>query len=177
MLGDQFANHINKNIVKALNAGAESVADNINKRVDEIVDNGQKYNQGKYKNSYSRSHAKTRKRRKYQTAYVDLQMDRQTVKQRLVQKIGDGTYRISFRPIQIRDGLMSDTLFYYHNWGEGLNPRRQLFPDTKGGKSGGVQTQINANRIDGSNEYDPADVIPKKIRNDAIKAVRTELRK
>lgn len=176
-IGDQFMQKISKRLPTAMDNAVEMMANNVNERIDRIVQNGPKYNNGKYKNKYGKDHGSVRKRRKFQTAFVDLQMDRQSIKQRQVTKVSTGVRRISFQPVQIRDGLMSDTLFYYHHWGEGMNPRRQLLPDTLGGKGGGVVAKITSGAVDGKNKLDPTDKVPKYMLKESKKAIKDAIMK
>jgi len=157
---------------KAVDKGASITAKKINAQVDVIVNNGPKYNDGKYQTEYSQSHAKVRKRRGYQTGYTDLQMDRKSVMQRSTIKYGEGVYQLTFMPMVIRDGLTADQLFYFHNWGEGNNPRRQLFPDTKGGKAGGQTVAIDSSGIEPSNQLNPSDRIPKEFVEEAKREIK-----
>ena len=157
---------------RAMDKGASLTAKKINAQVDSIVNNGQKYNDAKYKNDYSTSHGNLRKRNNFQTGYVDLQMDRKSVTQRSTVKMGEGAYLISFMPMLIRKGLTADQLFYFHHWGEGHNPRRQLFPDTKGGKAGGTATGLGVNGIEPANQLDPKDKIPKEFTEESARAIK-----
>ena len=157
---------------KAVDKGASITAKKINAQIDVIVNNGPKYNDGKYQADYSQSHAKVRKRKGYQTGYTDLQMDRKSVMQRSTIKYGEGVYQLTFMPMVIRDGLTADQLFYFHNWGEGNNPRRQLFPDTKGGKAGGQTVAIGSSGIEPSNQLNPSDRIPKEFVEEAKREIK-----
>ena len=174
-LGDQFMDITIPRIVKAVDVGVESTTKEINAQVDANVGNGAKYNDGKYTNKYSPRHGKRRKDRGYQTGFVDLQMARQTIKQRSVTKESVGVRKIQFIPQEIREGVMSDQLFYFHNWGEGNNPRRQIFPDTVGGKAGGTPGPVGANGITPTNRLDPQDRIYKKFTNKAMREMKKVL--
>ena len=174
-LGDQFMDITIPRIVKAVDVGVESTTKEVNAQVDTIVGNGPKYNDGKYTNKYSPRHGKRRKDGGYQTGFVDLQMARQTIKQRSVTKESVGVRKIQFIPQEIREGLMSDQLFYFHNWGEGNNPRRQIFPDTVGGKAGGTPGPVGANGITPTNRLDPQDRIYKKFTNKAMREMKKVL--
>lgn len=174
-LGDQFMDITIPRIVKAVDKGVESATHEINTQVDKIVGGGVKYNDKKYIDKYSASHKRARRKGKFQTDYVDLQMARQTVKQRNVTKESVGVRKIQFTPQEIRDGLMSDQLFYFHHWGEGHNPRRQLFPDTVGGKAGGTPGPVGANGITPSNRLDPQDKLLKRFTNKAMREMKKVL--
>lgn len=174
-LGDQFMDITIPRIVKAVDVGVESTTKEINAQVDKIVSDGSKYNEQKYKKDYSERHKKRRKDLKYQTGYVDLQMARKTIKQRSITKESVGVRKIQFIPQEIREGVMSDQLFYFHNWGEGNNPRRQIFPDTVGGKTGGTPGPVGANGITPTNRLDPQDRIYKKFTNKAMREMKKVL--
>ena len=174
-LGDQFMDITIPRIVKAVDVGVESTTKEINAQVDAIVSDGGKYNEQKYKKDYSERHKKRRKDLKYQTGFVDLQMARQTIKQRSITKESVGVRKIQFIPQEIREGVMSDQLFYFHNWGEGNNPRRQIFPDTVGGKAGGTPGPVGANGITPTNRLDPQDRIYKKFTNKAMREMKKVL--
>jgi len=176
-LGDQLMAILQPRLSTAMDEGAKVMTEKINAQVDTIVGNGIKYNDGKYDNKYSDRHGKRRKRLNYQTGYVDLQMGRKSVTQRTITKRGEGAYMIDFLPIEIREGVMSPQLFYFHHWGEGNNPRRQLFPDTISGTAGGAQVQMATKGIEPGNKVDPKDRLPDAFAKDAKQAVAKALTK
>lgn len=125
-LGSQFVQKINKQFIPMRKQGAEEIAKGIVEQMKQNVDRGVGFDpdQSKYKQSYAQETIRKRRKGNYQVEFADLQRRQKRVKSA---KVFSNSIRstISFA----RGG----SIMFYHQWGLGNNPRRQLFPDVVGG--------------------------------------------
>lgn len=109
--------------------GAKFMAERIIEKMEQNVDQGVGFEPGKYQRAYAPRTIKDRKKLGYQTAYADLQRSEKRVKTAYVETNKD------FVQIKFAKSLNSKgrDIMFFHHWGKGNNPRRQLFPDIQGG--------------------------------------------
>lgn len=122
-LGAQFAEKIKKQMIPMRKEGAKVIAEGIIEQMEENVDRGVGFDSGQYEREYAPRTIRDRKG-KYQIEHADLQRSQKRVKTAFVSTDAVRS-TISFA----RGGSM----LFFHQWGMGNNPRRQLFPDVRGG--------------------------------------------
>ena len=132
-LGSQFVDKIKKQMIPMRKEGAKVIAEGIIDQMEQNVDRGVGFDpdQTIYKRSYAKRTIRDRKRLGFQTQFADLQRSEKRAKTASV----SSTYvrsTISFA----RGG----SILFYHQWGIGHNPRRQLFPDIMGGGQNSLGT-------------------------------------
>lgn len=140
-LGAQFADKIKKQMIPMRKEGAKAIAEGIIAQMEENVDRGVGFDSGqdKYQRSYAPRTIRDRKKGGFQVSFADLQRANRRVKSSFVESQDDRA------TIRFRSG---GNLMFYHQWGMGNNPRRQLFPDVQGGgqnaKGNGELVQPNS---------------------------------
>lgn len=125
-LGSQFVEKINKQFVAMQKFGTGVLAQGIIDQMEQNVDRGVGFDpdQSVYKRSYEKRTIRERKRLGFQTQFADLQRSDKRVKSAYFSTDAvQSTIRFK------RGG----SILFYHQWGVGHNPRRQLFPDVIGG--------------------------------------------
>lgn len=125
-LGAQFTEKIKKQMIPMRKEGAKHIAEGIIDQMKQNVDQGVGFDSGAsyYKREYSERAIRERTKGGFQVRFTDLQRANRRVKSVYAESQDDRA------TIRFRSG---GNLMFYHQWGIGNNPRRQLFPDVQGG--------------------------------------------
>jgi hypothetical protein len=140
MLGDQFE----KKLRKAFNSRHRQIAETAGERIKEQmfanVDRGVDFKGARF-TKYAKSTVAERARKGFQTSFVDFQRELRRIKEASVRYVAKSA-EIFWPAIRMGKKYSIGQVFFFHQYGMGNNPERNILPKVETDIRAGVHNDI-----------------------------------